>query len=196
MLAKSRSAAPSPPPVTSAGPSGVSTPSKTDKPLSKLQAKMLAARQAKTTSGYPVGTTSPALRTHDGQPSPGEVSKQEMVDDAAYVARSAALNTLFAASSSSTPVARRQPSAFASLLVTSIGPRTQPDLSTLPGSLAQMERLSLGGIDSADGLDDLKRAFEMLSPDDVVAEKRKGTTVGAKTGEGPVVAAVGMKGKN
>lgn len=119
-----------------------------------------------------------------------------MVDDAASVARSAALDTLFAASSSSTPVAHRQPSAFASLLITSIGLRTQPDPSTLPGSLAQMERLSLGGIDSADGLDDLKRAFEMLSPDDVVAEKRKGTTIGARTGEGPVVAAVGMKGKN
>jgi hypothetical protein len=113
-------------------------------------------------------------------------------------ASAAANDVLFSASTATPPPLHiHRPSAFAALLVSPkrpAAPAAPAEIVFASTDLAHAE--SLAGFPGADDtLEDLRRAFETLSPDDVVAEKRKGTAVGSRLADGPVVATSGAGGK-
>ena len=192
MLAKGRTAAAS----SSAAPArpaskGATPPA--DKPLSKLQAKMLAARQVKANAGG--ASPSPGGVKTAGADPRSPVQGAELEEDPMLAATAAASDALFSASSTGPPpLNTHRPSAFATLLVSPKRSEAPAELVFASTDLAHAETLA-GFADVGDTLEDLRRAFETLSPDDIVAEKRKGTAVGSRLAEGPVVATGGAGGK-
>lgn len=192
-LAKARSAAAATPTTLCSAPSSLPSspatpPPAGDKPLSKLQAKLLAARQAKAKAAGSSPSTGGATATSNDVTSPGaQLGQTEPVEDPMVAAGAAALDALFGSTPTAPTLHFQRPSAFASLLVTSEGAESVRQVVVEPTDLSHAETYAgFGG--GGDGLEDLRRAFETLSPDDVVAEKRKGTNVASRTGDGPVVA--------
>lgn len=195
MLAKARTAAAASGPGSRPPAETVSaTPNPVEKPLSKLQAKMLAARQAKATAtaASPSAGSIKAAAGANGTPGQGNGAKDDD-ENLMLAAAAAATDALFSASAAAPPpLHNHRPSAFASLLVSPKRLEAPAQLVCGSTDLAHAETLA-GFADASETLEDLRRAFEALSPDDIVAEKRKGTAVGSRLADGPVIA--GGKGR-
>jgi elongation factor 1 alpha-like protein len=144
-------------------------PSTPTKPLSKLQQKMLAARQAKAVASPP-----PAANPSNSPPSSSNTLPTSPKPDLPPEPSAASL--FFALPPSLAPSA---PSSFASMLA--LPPSSiEKEAQAMEEKAKRFTALDLIGVGLEEGgEDELRRAFEGMSPDDVVLEKRKGTKLGS-----------------